>query len=385
MPIFSILPKGGIPRHYVFRNHNAKFVKLISNLHYQECGGQMLNGCVTALITPMKNDGSVDYRGLKRFVEFQLENGITGLLAVGTTGECPTLTWKEHNRMIEKTVEYAGSKCAVIAGTGSNNTSEAIEATRHAMDVGAKGALLVDPYYNGPSSLEIRKEYIAPIAARFPEMELIPYIIPGRTGTQLLPQDLAILSKEHANVRTVKEATGNVENMRLTRRLCGGNFTIISGDDDRTYSMMTDPLINAAGVISVASNIAPGTVKKMTEAVAKGKREEGKRLADMLSPLFGIITVKTEERTAFGNAHFRARNPLATKTLMNVLGAPSGPCRQPMGKLTRNALDIVMSAARKVQSEHPEIFEPIGDFFDVSIEKRLANPRYQEGLCYAAY
>ena len=152
-------------------------------------------------------------------MDFQIEQGVKGILAVGTTGESPTLDWSEHNRVIEKTHEYANPKGLTIAGTGSNSTQEAIEGTEHAQRTGVNCVLLVDPYYNGPSSLEIRREYIEPIAKQFPEVQIIPYIIPGRTGTQLYPQDLAILHQQYPNVSCVKEATCDLKNMELTRQV----------------------------------------------------------------------------------------------------------------------------------------------------------------------
>jgi len=172
----------------------------------------MITGCFTALITPFSNF-VVDYENLGKLVDFQIKNGITGILAVGTTGESPSLTWDEHNKVIENIAKKTKGKCVCIAGTGSNNTNETISATEHAVDIGVDAVLLVDPYYNGPSSLEIRREYIEPVAKAFPDIEIIPYVIPGRTGTQLLPEDLAILNKKFKNVNTVKEATGNIDNI----------------------------------------------------------------------------------------------------------------------------------------------------------------------------
>lgn len=155
----------------------------------------MMTGSYTALATPFADDG-IDSEGLDRLTEFQISNGITGILAVGTTGESPVLTWDEHNAVVETVAKKTKGRCRCIAGTGSNNTKEAITATGHAVRLGADAVLLVDPYYNGPSSLEIRKEYIGPVAAAFPDIQIIPYVIPGRTGTQLLPEDLALLNKE---------------------------------------------------------------------------------------------------------------------------------------------------------------------------------------------
>ncbi len=341
------------------------------------------SGCYTAIATPMTKLRDVDYEGLRSLVEFQVREGVQGILAVGTTGESPTLDWNEHNKVIERTKEYAGEKCLTIAGTGSNSTQETLEATAHAQHIGIRNVLLVDPYYNGPSSMEIRREYVEPVARQFPEIQIIPYVIPGRTGTQLQPQDLAILHEQYPNVRTVKEATGDLENMKLTRRLCGADYDILSGDDDKTFAMMTTPEINASGVISVTSNVAPRAVAAMAHFILDGKMNEAKELAEALQPLFQIVTVKTQEQTSFGPSACKARNPLACKTLMNILGMPSGPCRQPLGKMTRAGLEVVLAAARKVYETNPQILLPIADYFDVNIHDRLFNERFWQGLAYA--
>jgi len=330
----------------------------------------------------MLENGDVDFEGLRALVDFQVSQGVSGILAVGTTGESPTLTWEEHNKVIEKIYEFNDGRSLTIAGTGSNCTRESIKGTIHAADIGVEAVLLVDPYYNGPSSLEIRREYVGPIAARFPEVQVIPYVIPGRSGTQLLPQDLAILHSEYSNVRAVKEATGNIENMKLTRKLCGEDFAILSGDDDKTFLMMTDEEIRASGVISVASNVAPGAVQRMTTLVLEGKIEEATELSVALKPLFSIVTVKTMEETSFRPALVKARNPLPYKTLMNILGMPSGPLRQPLGKMTRKGLETVLEAARTVYEKNPEILEPIERTFDVDLSKRLYEEKFWKGLTY---
>jgi len=344
----------------------------------------MITGCYTAIITPFK-DGGVDYDGLSRLVDFQIENGISGIVAVGTTGESPTLTWEEHNIVIEHIAKQTKNKCLCIAGTGSNNTRETLEGTRHAADVGAEAVLLIDPYYNGPSSLEIRREYVAPIAQAFPEMEIIPYVLPGRTGTQMLPEDVALLNRDYRNVTTVKEATGSIENMRRTRECCGEDFSILSGDDPMTYQMMTDTEVKASGVISVASNFTPKGVSELIRHLNDGKTSDAEKLKPALDPLFNIITVKTRETTPYGEVECRARNPLATKVLMEILGMPSGGCRQPLGKMSKNGLETVLNAARTVHSDYPEIFKPVSDFFDVDIEERLNTPAFWEGLTYEEY
>ena len=344
----------------------------------------MKAGCYTAIVTPFKND-AVDYKGLEKLVDFQIKNGITGILAVGTTGESPVLSWDEHNQVTEAIAKKAKGNCLCIAGTGSNNTAESLAATRHAAEAGADGVLLVEPYYNGPSSLEIRKEYVAPIAKAFKDLDIIPYVIPGRTGTQLLPEDLALLYKAYPNVSTVKEATASIDNMKRTRQCCGPDFMILSGDDAMTFEMMTNPEIKAAGVISVASNVAPKATTEMVGLLNAGKQSEAKTLMQKLQPLFNLVTVKTTERTPYGEVVCRARNPLAYKVLMSVLGMPSGMCRQPLGKMTAKGLQTVLDAARKVQSTAPEILQPVAEFFNVDIAERLENEKHWQGLAYEAY
>ena len=344
----------------------------------------MNSGCYTAIATPYKS-GKVDYDGLEKLVDFQVQNGITGVLAVGTTGESPVLTWDEHNKVIETVAKKTKGKCFCIAGTGSNNTAESLEGTKHAAEVGADAVLLVDPYYNGPSSLEIRREYVAPIAAAFPDIDVIPYVIPGRTGAQLLPEDLAILYKSYPNVRSVKEATANLDNMRRTRECCGENYTILSGDDGMTYEMMIDPKIMASGTISVASNVAPKALTEMVQLLNQGNQSEAKTLMLKLEPLFGLVTVKTTEKTAYGEVECRARNPLAYKALMSILGMPSGGCRPPLGKMTKNGINVVLKAARKVYTTSPEILRPIEEFFNVNIGLRLENPENWADLYYENY
>jgi 4-hydroxy-tetrahydrodipicolinate synthase len=331
----------------------------------------------------MNRDRQVDYGGLQQLVEFQIKNGAKGIVAVGTTGESPTLDWNEHSKVIEKIHEYAGKRCLTIAGTGSNSTQEALDGTEHAYEAGINTVLLVDPYYNGPSSLEIRKEYIEPVASRFPEVQVIPYVIPGRTGTQLFPQDIAALHAQYPNVRCVKEATGDLKNMELTRKLCGEDFDILSGDDDKTYTMMISPDIRASGVISVISNVAPSALVDMVHYMLDGNEEAASVIAQALQPLFNIVTVKTTEQTPYGPVTCKARNPVAIKTLMNILGMPAGPCRQPLGKMTRSGVEVVLASARKIYESNPQILQPIADDFHVDLKDRLYNDRYIEGLYYA--
>lgn len=344
-------------------------------------------GAHTAIITPLRQDGHVDWTGLEKNLEFQVGQGITGILAVGTTGESPTLDWREHNGVIDKAGEVGRGRCVVIAGTGSNSTDEAMEATRHAAHSGADAVLLVDCYYNGPSSLELRREYHGAIAKACPHIDVIPYIIPGRTGCAMSPEDLVILAAECTNVRAVKEATGDLERMKLTRELAGDNFAILSGDDDKTFTMMTDPAIAAAGVISVMSNVAPAAVTAMVTACLNGDTDQAGKLRDALSPLFGIVTVTIEQERRMPSGGARTvkdkfRNPAAVKTLMNGLGMPAGPMRPPMGRMTAAGVAVVREAARTVWQNHPEILRPVADAFEADIEARLADDAVWAALSY---
>ena len=160
---------------------------------------------------------------------------------------------------------------------------------------------------------------------------------------------------------------------------------ILSGDDGMTFDMMVDSQIKAAGVISVASNVAPKTVTEMAQLLNADKEAEAKALADKLTPLFNLVTVKTMEQTPYGEVACRARNPLAYKALMSILGMPSGMCRQPLGKMTKNGIDTVLDAARKVQTDSPEILRPVAEFFKVDIAERLEDPANWEGLYYPEY
>ncbi len=341
-------------------------------------------GSYTALVTPFDSNYGIDWSGLRSLVEFQRDQGTVGIVPSGTTGESPTLNWDDHNRVIETVFETGGSTLQTIAGTGSNSTEESLEATRHAADVGVRAALLVDPYYNGPSSLEIRREYYEPIARATPEVQIIPYVIPGRTGTQLLPQDLAILSRQCPNVSAVKEATGSFDNARLVRSFCGNDFSILSGDDDKTLGLMRDPAIAGSGVISVISNIAPRAVADLVKYALSSDWKEAERLGAALQPLFGLVTVKVEEPTPYGTVSFKARNPLPIKTMMSILGMPGGPCRRPLGKMTPSAAKVVLDSLRQVWKKNPEILRPIEGAFGVSLDRRLSQDGWS-AITYGNY
>lgn len=336
---------------------------------------ERFEGCWTAMVTPFNRKGELDFEGLEKNVQFLIENG-SNLVPTGTTGESPTLDWREHDRVITKTVKLAKGKVFVIAGTGSNSTEEAVRGSKHAVEVGAQGVLLVDCYYNGPSSLELRTQYYEVIAKKFRKAFVVPYVIPGRTGTKLEVEDLAILHRKYKNVRSVKEATGDLERMAKTRTLCGEGFDILSGDDDKTFEMMTRSDIRASGVVSVMSNIIPGPIGEMVKAIKNGNMEKANRLKDILDPLFKVVTVNTIESYEGFNVPCKFRNPLAIKTMMKGLGLPSGPCRPPLGKMTPKGVEVVRSALKTVYEKDKDILMPIQEFYRVNIEDRLTNGRY---------
>ena len=345
----------------------------------------MEQGCYTALITPFNQAGELDKEGLEQLITFQIENSITGILATGTTGECPTFKWKEHDDVIARVAKSAKGKCTRIAGTGSNNTDEAMNALKNAAEESVDAVLMVDPYYNGPSSLEIRKEYYEVTARAYPDMEIIPYIIPGRTGAQMLPQDLAILAENFDNISSVKEATGNLDNMKLTRKYCGEAFKIFSGDDALVYDIMTDPDIKACGAISVMANMAPAFFTKMVSLLNQGDTDGAMEIQTALKPLLDVVVVTTLEDSRYGQTSCRARNPLPLKTMMQILGMPGGPCRKPLGKMTNKGFNVVLQTLKMVQAKNPEIFEPIASFFSVDIEERLNSPEFHKDLYYNEY
>ena len=343
-------------------------------------------GAWTALVTPFMQKDRVCWAEFERLVHFQVAQGVTGLVPAGTTGESPTLSWPEHNRVIETTAKLRDGKCFVLAGTGSNSTDEALRGSHHAVEAGAEGVLLVDCYYNGPSSLELRREYHGVIAAACPEVRVVPYIIPARAGTAMAPEDLAILAQEHPNVTAVKEATGDLKRMAYTRSLVGEGFDILSGDDNLTPAMMTDPAIRASGAVSVVANVVPAAVEAMARAFAAGRSEEGHRLAKALGPLFDIVTVNLDSTRSLAGRPLtvrdKFRNPLAIKTLMRGLGMIRWGCRRPLGHMTEAGVRVVRAAAQSVWRNNPELLAPIETSFRVSLDRRLADDELWASLAY---
>lgn len=342
-----------------------------------------LFGAHTALISPFNDQFGLNKEALKSLCEFQIQFGITGILGVGTTGESPTLSEEEHDEVIGRVACYCDGKAICIGGTGSNNTAEAKMRTKHAQEAGVQVVLLVDPYYSCPPSMMIRKGYIAPVAKEFPNIGIMPYIIPARTGTKLDSIDLALLLEEYENIFVVKQATGSADDMRQNRKLCGGKLVILSGDDNMTYEMMTDFTIGASGVISVMSNVVPGAISEMIKLLLDGNISQAKEIKAKLDPLFTIVSVTTEEDTRLGPITCKQKNPLPVKALMNLLGMPAGPCRQPLGLMTRKGFEEVWSTARMVWDQSPDIFLPIQDFFNAKIDDRLSGKIERwEGLLY---
>jgi len=336
---------------------------------------ERFEGCWTALVTPFDRKGEVDIEGLEKNVQFQIEQG-AHLVPTGTTGESPTLDWKEHDRVITKTAKWARGKAYVMAGTGSNSTKEALRGTTHAVEAGASSVLMMDCYYNGPSTLELRTQYYEPIVKKFRKTFVVPYIIPGRTGTKLEVEDLAILHQKYKNLRSVKEATGDLDRMAKTRTLLGDDFDILSGDDDKTYEMLTRQDIRASGVISVMSNIVPGPISEMVRAVLSGNTVRAEQLKNALDPLFKAVTVNTIESYEGFEVPCKFRNPVPIKTIMNGLGMPSGPRRPPLGKMTPKGVEVVRNSLKEVYSKNRELLRPIEEFYKVNVEERLSNDRY---------
>ncbi len=324
-----------------------------------------MENCCTAVVTPM-NENCIDCASFEKLIAFQLENGVNDIVINGTTGESPTTSDKEKAQLIGLGMQKGAN---VTAGCGTNDTLHSEHLIYEAAELGSKRILLVDCYYNGPSSLELRKEYYSYLCEKFPELKFIAYVIPGRTGCELSVQDLVALHAEFSNLDTVKEATGNLERMKQTRQL-SKSICIMSGDDDLTYKMMTDANIGASGVISVASNIAPKAVNEMCIAInqKKSNADHAAQLAQKLAPLFSIITVKS--------AGQKFRNPVPFKTAMAGLGMIKYSARKPLGKMSADGTAVVRTALKKLWRDSPEILEPIEKFYDVDINQRLENNAY---------
>jgi len=344
------------------------------------------DGTWTALVTPFKEDNTVDYEGLQKNIEFQILNGITGVLAVGTTGESPTLSEEEHRTFFRKTREFAGDSCDVLAGAGSNNTIKTLNYSKEALESGIDKILLVDCYYNGPSSLELREQYYRTVLDNLKDIKIVFYVIPGRTGTSISEVDIAVLSSEYNRIIAIKEATGDFDRMEKERALMP-EMSIMSGDDNKTFHMMTNPKIKANGVVSVISNIAPKAISQMVNSALNGDFKKARLLQEKLNPLFSIVTVKAKSRRILPEGRElivedKFRNPLAIKTAMTALGMPSGMPRRPLGKMSEEGIKILRDTLKFTHESSPEILKPIADFYNIDIEERLDNNSIWEALTY---
>ncbi|MCB9627428.1 MAG: 4-hydroxy-tetrahydrodipicolinate synthase [Sandaracinaceae bacterium] len=348
------------------------------------------HGTFTALVTPFTgrdDKAKCDEGAFRANVEFQVASGITGLVPCGTTGESPTLTWDEHNRVIELCVEVTRERVSVLAGTGSNSTDEAIMSSTHARDLGASAGLLVDCYYNGPSSLELREEYYERVLAAVSGFPIVPYIIPGRSGCALLAADVAILHQAAPElVPAVKQATGDLDRMAEDRALAGDSLGILSGDDDLTLAMMTDERIRASGVISVMSNIVPAAMTEMVRAQATGDSARALEVQRQLRPLFALVgcTVPATRVLPSGRevaTTDKFRNPSPIKTMMAGLGMLSHGLRAPLGSMSRPAVARCRAALMEVHGATPELLAPIEHAFSVSVGQRLADDEVWSALC----
>src|SRR5215468_6996490 len=225
----------------------------------------MFKGIYTAIVTPFKK-GRIDEDGFRKLIDFQIDNGIDGIVPVGTTGEAATLDYDEHLGVIEIAVQQAKGRCKIIAGTGSNSTREAIELTQKAEKLGIDGVLLASPYYNKPTQEGVYRHYRA--IAESTSLSLMLYNVPGRTAGEIGVETCARLAQECKNIVSIKEAGGSTERVSALRNALPPEFTILSGDDSQTIPFMA---VGAVGVVSVASNIIPKQVSEMVTFFLKGQ------------------------------------------------------------------------------------------------------------------
>jgi 4-hydroxy-tetrahydrodipicolinate synthase len=283
----------------------------------------MFSGAFTALITPFRN-GEVDVEALEGLVEFQIGHGVNGLVPCGTTGETPALSEEEDRVVVETVVRVTNGRVPVVAGTGSNSTDMAIKYTKMAEEVGADGSLQVAPYYNKPTQEGLFRHFTA--IAESTDLPLILYNIPGRTSVTISVETMARLA-EIPNIVGVKDSTLSMNMISDIRSACGEEFDILSGDDPMTLPLVA---LGGVGVISVASNVAPGAVSDMVGALLGGYWERGRELHYELLPLFRALFVET--------------NPIPVKTAASLLGLCSDEMRLPMIPLSGENLRTLQRA-----------------------------------------
>ncbi|AFY70995.1 dihydrodipicolinate synthase [Thalassoporum mexicanum PCC 7367] len=271
--------------------------------------GQVL----TAMITPFNSSGEVDYAAVEKLAHYLINNGTDTLVVCGTTGESPTLTWQEEFELFKIVKQAAQGRAKVIAGTGSNSTSEAIEATQKAAHLGLDGSLQVVPYYNKPPQAGLYNHFMA-IAKSSPDLPIILYNVPGRTSCNLEPETIAQLA-ELDNIVAVKDATGNLDTAGQIRSLTPANFAIYSGDDSLTLPLLA---VGAKGVVSVASHLVGKQMQEMISAFKQGQVKQATEMHLRLLPLFKAL--------------FYVTNPIPLKTALNLLGLDSGEVRSPLVK-----------------------------------------------------
>ena len=274
----------------------------------------MFRGTFTALVTPFRN-GGIDDSAFKKLIETQIAAAITGVVAIGTTGESPTLSHEEREQVIRLSVATANKRCLVLAGTGSNATQHAVADTRIAEQFGADGALLVAPYYNKPSQEGLFRHFKT--IADATSLPIVLYNIPGRCSVDILPETVVRLTKECRNIVSIKEASGSVERVGELRRRLPESFTILSGDDSLTLPFMA---VGAAGVVSVASNLFPSEVCGLVRACESGDLKSAAKLHRKLLPLFKDLFIEP--------------NPVPVKTALGWRGAMSGEVRLPLCEMS---------------------------------------------------
>ena len=272
----------------------------------------MFQGSTVAIVTPFKA-GKVDERSFGDLVEWQIKEGTDAILPCGCTGEAATLSMEEHQRLVELAVEVVAGRRPVIAGTGSNNTAEALRLTRHAKNAGASAALIITPYYNKPTPTGLLLHYSA--IAEAVDIPIVLYNVPSRTGVSLLPETVAELSRR-PNITAIKEASGSLDQVSSIKSLCG--ITILSGDDSLTLPIMA---VGGVGVISVAANIIPKRVAALTHAFLAGDPKKAEELHQQCYPLFRAIFYET--------------NPIPVKTVLAWMGKIAPEWRLPLCAMTK--------------------------------------------------
>lgn len=272
------------------------------------------SGAFTALVTPFKN-GTIDEEGFRQFIEWQIEQGINGLVPCGTTGESATLTHSEHERAIEICIHQAKGRVPVLAGAGSNNTAEAVRLAQFAKKAGADGALLITPYYNKPTQEGLYQHFKA--IAQEVALPLVPYNVPGRTGCNLLPATVGRLAKELPSIVGIKEATGDLTQASEVLECCPAGFQVMSGDDFTVLPLLA---IGGSGVISVTSNVAPAKMAGLCKAFAAGDMSLARQLHFELAPL--------------NRAMFLETNPIPVKSALAMMGRMTDDFRLPMCPIT---------------------------------------------------